>query len=164
MPNKTNKFAIRCSTEEQARECYELKLAVVDDTIDAQKESTFEVFWYTIITYSEAKEKWLLGSEVFSNTEWLEVDAKDIDVPTISESKIEELEMSNEVKKRILEYFKPPFRYDSHGTYVRDSENHMVVDIRWRWAIQYIDKPEEKQDWVWKLVTHLLNKYFAENK
>lgn len=54
----STKYAIRCSTEEQARECNikKLKSWISPDIINFYRNK-----WYTIISYSEAKEKWLLG-------------------------------------------------------------------------------------------------------
>lgn len=52
------KYAIKCSTEEQAIECNikQLKSWISPDIIHFYRNK-----WYTIISYAEAKEKWLLG-------------------------------------------------------------------------------------------------------
>lgn len=64
MPNK-EKYAIRCSTEEEARECREKWLEIMSrqwtSFIDGGMWYTKSTFGYTIITYAEARKKWLLG-------------------------------------------------------------------------------------------------------
>ena len=81
------------------------------------------------------------------------------DLTTLREDKDNVVEWDDWIKS----YFKPPFRYDSYWTYIRDSENKMVADIRWRWAIQKLNNPEEKQDAVWELIAKLLNDYFSKD-
>ncbi len=69
---ETKKYAIRCSTEEQARECeqYWLEILLIDICTSnemwiKQKENMYVLVhnWYTIITYEEAVGLGLLGEK-----------------------------------------------------------------------------------------------------
>lgn len=55
-----------------------------------------------------------------------------------------------------LDTIKLPVRYEI-GTYIFDSENNPVAEIRGWGRIQYLDNPEQRQDQIGELIAHLLN-------
>ena len=56
METKTKPYAIRCSTEEQARECRECNIVSF-----FHQDKVMEYIWYTVITYEKAQSLGLLG-------------------------------------------------------------------------------------------------------
>jgi len=92
---ETNKkYAIRCETEEEAKEC---GLHSINNFFDdyPQYEIFYNKKWYTIISYQEAKEKWLLEDTILlDSTKWLK--------PNNNEQLIEETDCRKEFEE-ILE-------------------------------------------------------------
>lgn len=77
------KYAIRCETEEQARECMwwhdpkDVSWLLCNKWVfwkwNVWNEEFIKLQWLEIISYQEAKEKWLLGdSGLLDSTKWLE--------------------------------------------------------------------------------------------
>ena len=74
-----------------------------------------------------------------------------------------ELERKNRVKVLLDKFphvegtFVAPFKYDDYGQMIFDKDNNLVVEIRGWGHIQHLDNPQERQDDIGNLITHLLN-------
>ena len=78
-----------------------------------------------------------------------------------------EVDMSEELRKRALALYKPPFSY--HCGYIHDGEGNMVSDIptgtqvtrvRGWGRIGYMENPGELQDMVGEMIVEALNQYW----
>ena len=58
---------------------------------------------------------------------------------------------------KVLGILKPPFRYDSHGQKVFDSNNNLVLDVRAWGLLQYEEDGEDLQDSFGEYVAKSLN-------
>ena len=68
------KYIVKCSSKEQIEKCIEKWLSIKQNTI---LEDVYEDFWYNVITYEEAKEKWLLGEKNDIELLWEEESYRD---------------------------------------------------------------------------------------
>lgn len=67
-------------------------------------------------------------------------------------------------KKLIRETIEFPVYYDRLQQTIKDAKKMMVCDIRGWGKIQFMDKPEQRQDAIGEVVAKLLNEYhFREN-
>lgn len=78
-----------------------------------------------------------------------------------------EVDMSEELRKRVLALYKPPFSY--HCGYIHDGEGNMVSDlpigtiatrVRGWGRISYLENAEELQDTVGEMIAEALNQYW----
>lgn len=78
-----------------------------------------------------------------------------------------EVDMSEELRKRVLALYKPPFSY--HCGYIHDGEGNMVSDlptgtiatrVRGWGRIGYMENPGELQDMVGEMIAEALNQYW----
>ena len=78
-----------------------------------------------------------------------------------------EVDMSEELRKRALALYKPPFSY--HCGYVHDGEGNTVSDapagaivtrVRGWGRISYLENAEELQDTVGEVIAEALNQYW----
>lgn len=85
------------------------------------------------------------------------------------------LKASARYKQKAMSLFKPPFRYDSMGGYIWDSENNMFADqeeiemgtisrLRGWGRLSYLEDGEEIQDAMGEIFAEALNMYFERNK
>lgn len=70
--------------------------------------------------------------------------------------------MKNELEEKILELFKPPFKYDNHGYYVSDSDGKKVLDIRGWGIIQKQKDPELLQDTMGEMIVKSFNEMYYQ--
>lgn len=56
-----------------------------------------------------------------------------------------------------LDSIRRPVRYDPEGQRVCDSQNETALQIRGWGRLQYLDRPEERQDAIGELVAKLIN-------
>lgn len=56
-----------------------------------------------------------------------------------------------------LSSFKRPVYYDKQGQFIADADHSRVLDIRGWGRIQYMDRPEERQDAIGEMVAALIN-------
>ena len=55
------------------------------------------------------------------------------------------------------ELIKYPVRYDEHGQYIWDADNHMILSIRGWGRLQYLENGAEKQDEIGQFVADAIN-------
>lgn len=147
MPQQKS-YAIRCSTEEQERECRELNIAI------CHSESN-DIKWYTIISYDEAISLWLLGEKKeLQNVE----PVKELEVCPICEWgwKMSYWYLVNPIRKNefpcpncnpVKEY---PYHKDEHWDIVIHSRDNPVKESPSEDIVEKI-----VQEWIW---THWENR------
>lgn len=64
----------------------------------------------------------------------------------------------NEVMKKVLEVFKPPFKYRAMDQRIVDSEGNPALDIRGWGKFQYAEGGDKLQDAFGEYVADLINK------
>lgn len=81
-----------------------------------------------------------------------------------------------DLKRRALDLYKPPFRYDSRGGYIFDADNRMVADqrendppgtalrVRGWGRIGYLKDPEKLQDAAGELMAEALTVFWEKER
>lgn len=81
--------------------------------------------------------------------------------------------MSDDLRKRAIDLYKPPFIYHSPSGWIFDGEGRQVLDkidetamlrIRGWGRIGYLENPEQLQDKVGELIAEALTKFWQENQ
>jgi len=72
--------------------------------------------------------------------------------------------MMSELEKKIIELFKPPFKYDNHGYYIADVEGKKVLDIRGWGVIQKEKNADLLQDTLGEMIAKSLNEMYHKKK
>lgn len=81
--------------------------------------------------------------------------------------------MSDDLRKRALDLYKPPFKYHPQLGWIFDGEGRQVLDkidetavlrIRGWGRIGYLENPEQLQDKVGELIAEALNEFWDKNQ
>ena len=109
---ETSKYAIRCTTEEQARECEKNKIFhYYDPTNSRPIKRNYTDSWYTIISYDEAISLWLLGEKDYTADEQMEIN-----------------DMLNEEPQNVDPQKEYPYYKDEHWDIVIPSRDNPVKE------------------------------------
>lgn len=72
--------------------------------------------------------------------------------------------IANEKAGLAIETIQFPVFYDNKGQVVRDSKGMMVCDVRGWSRIQFMSKPEDRQDAIGELIAVLLNDFSSNSE